>query len=247
MDASRWRMGVVASIALASCLGCTVTEEVVPPMEAAELKKKGIQFKESPKVKPTPEILSDFGDVRAADRDFVRAADLYRRALELDKRHVPAHLGLARLHSVQNRPDRAVEALETAIAEGVKNPEVYYELAVAHARNDNHEPAMSAIEKALAKAPQEQRYLLTQASLLVMAGQPDRGHEVLCRFLTPADAHYRIAAILRERGDQAGSVERLRRALAEDPRHPEAAALLSQLTGEVAHGRAVGGPNSTKG
>ena len=70
------------------------------------------------------------GQIRLADKDYSAARKMYDRALKIDARFAPAHIGLGDAASGANRPDEAVSHYEDALVINSENTEANYKMGL---------------------------------------------------------------------------------------------------------------------
>ena len=82
----------------------------LPPLERSVAELQVIEDK-------TPDVHIELGSAWARGRDYAAAEGSFRRALALDQGATPAWVGLGRLYADRGDAERAISALERAIAE----------------------------------------------------------------------------------------------------------------------------------
>jgi tetratricopeptide (TPR) repeat protein len=81
------------------------------------------------------------------------AADAYRRALALDKRHADAHVNLGRLLAEDGKLPQAIEHYEKALFLDPKHSTAAFNLGIAYEDQGKRAQAIAAYERALASEP----------------------------------------------------------------------------------------------
>jgi tetratricopeptide (TPR) repeat protein len=163
------------------------------------------------------------------NRDEARRA--YQRALEADPKHVPAHLGLARLYELQNDHSRALTSYHTALKLAPDQPRIWFEIGMCHARHKEWKPALEHLRKAHDLDAANPIFSKRLGLCLARAGYPEEALLVLIRVEGEAPAHYTVARMMYQthRDDQCKKYARL--ALVADPKLEGARQLLAELEG----------------
>lgn len=127
-------------------------------------------------------LMPDNADVRtlharALSHDVQASAAIaaYRRALELDRGHLPAMLGLARLYLKRRRYDEAAVLAAQAASHAAKSIEPLQVLADARTLGGDYDGAQAALHQALSICTPDQQadLLLRLSTCLRKAGQPE--------------------------------------------------------------------------
>lgn len=71
----------------------------------------------------SPQPYSILGEIYIEKQDYPVAADMFRRALQIDPEYPDAHFNLARMYALQKNTDRALQALEQALKSGFDEKE----------------------------------------------------------------------------------------------------------------------------
>jgi Tfp pilus assembly protein PilF len=135
-------------------------------------------------------VLAELYDARGRQ---AQAIDVYRRVLRQDPHNVVALNNLACLLALKGEPgEEARQHIESAIAEAGPQPELLDTLALVHLRGGRAEPALKALQQAVAREPSAAKYFhLAQAHLL--AGERPAAKEAyqkaLALGLKGADLH----------------------------------------------------------
>lgn len=166
----------------------------------------------------------------------------YERAIEIDPKHVPAYLGLARLHELSKNHAAAIATYEKALKEVPKEAAVWFEAGMIHAQHKEWEPSLLKLQKAAALAPDNQRVQKTYGMALARAGRID---ECLAK-LTPIDgaaqAHCTVGRMLHHLQQDQQSMQHVRIALQIDPNLKPAQQLLAELEGRAQTATAAADP-----
>jgi len=106
-------------------------------------------------IKPNaPNILVALGNVLLLKKDSVQAEEMYRKALAINKDHVPAHLGLGELYlKFLNKPQEAITAYGRAVEINPKLPSARLALGSAYAATGQIDKAIAEFQVAAKLAP----------------------------------------------------------------------------------------------
>ena len=147
------------------------------------------------------------------------AERMFQKALEGDPKCVAAYAGLAQCHSAQGRTDQAAAALDKGFALDPKSHVLWNEAAVLRAKTGDMEGAVEAAKKAYDAAPNSTLYAENLGTMLAMTGRYGPALEIYAKAFNPAEAHYRIALILKDKGDLRGAEQNFKSTLRYDPQH----------------------------
>lgn len=168
------------------------------PEAKNSIKKVLEQFKEfsaSPELKQMQakaEILLGEIALRTAAPEDAEAA--YRRALELSPDNKSAHVGLAQIYIDQNKLTEAIAESKAAIAAGEDGALLYALLGNAQFRSNQTEAALTSLNEALKREPENRQALRDRAEVFLARKETDRAITDLKKL---ADAEKSAAAFLR--------------------------------------------------
>ncbi|HEX8737029.1 MAG TPA: O-antigen ligase family protein [Pyrinomonadaceae bacterium] len=111
--------------------------------------------------------------------DFARAEDFYRQAIRLNPRNASAYFSYGQQLYFKKQPERAVEMLEKAIANGLDASIAYSYLASAQASAQNPRAAEETIAQALRIYPRSIFLHVRYASFLEKKGETEKSAEQL--------------------------------------------------------------------
>lgn len=157
------------------------------------------------------------------------AERMFQKAIESDPKSVAAYAGLAQCHVAAGKNDLAASALDKGFAIQPKSAILWNEAAVLRAHTNDMEGAVQAAEQALAIEPKSELYTENLGNFLAVSGQYKKALEVYSRMLSTGEAHYRIATVLKEKGDAQGAERHLREALSQQPKHAAARRLMASM------------------
>jgi tetratricopeptide (TPR) repeat protein len=186
-----------------------------------------------------------FGDFRAAagfasenspaqQKQFREdAKQAYLKALEIDSKHMPAYLALARLLQGCDDQAGAVAVFERALQVSGQDPALWHELGMCHCRAKNWSTAIEGLQKACLLDPNNKPYSTALAFALARAGRYDESYAALRRLSSEAKAHYDLARMLRHLDQIDLARKHVMIALQKDPKQPGAKALLDELNSKA--------------
>lgn len=158
-----------------------------------------------------------------------QARRAYQQALKLDAQYLPAYKGLARLYEAIQDHDRAVETYRRGLQIHPRDPELWHQLGMCHARRKEWQPALEALQKAVELDPENRRFLNDFGLCLARAGRYQDALQVLKGTGGDAHAHYTLARMLEHLGLPEPSKGHLRLALQHKPDLEPARQMLSRL------------------
>ena len=112
-------------------------------------------------------------------RNWRAAVGGYRRVVELDAKHLQAHLHLAQIYLMANIPGKAGEEVDTAKSINGDDSGVYTMEGALDARQGNVESAMMEAKKALQRDPKNIDAIMLLSSLYVRTKQPEEAIALL--------------------------------------------------------------------
>jgi tetratricopeptide (TPR) repeat protein len=147
------------------------------------------------------------------------AERMFQKVLEGDPKCVAAYAGMAQCHSLQGRTEQAAAALDKGFALDPKSHVLWNEAAVLRAKTGDMDGAVEAAKKAYDAAPTSTLYAENLGTMLAMTGRYGPALEVYAKAFNMAEAHYRVALILKDKGDLRGAEQNFKSTLRHDPQH----------------------------
>jgi Flp pilus assembly protein TadD len=179
--------------------------------------------------KATPKMLVDFGYVHMAAGKLSEACQHFERAIDVDPKHTPAYVALAKAKVAMGHPDQAIVLLTQALETQPKDAALWNELGIAYTKLEKYPEATSALEKATQFDRKSELYLSNLAGVQVVTGNVDRAYALYSQFLSAADARVRIASIMQGQGRLDEERNQLEMAIEADPTHQTAHMMLQRL------------------
>jgi tetratricopeptide (TPR) repeat protein len=164
----------------------------------------------------------------------VEAQQKYEQALKAEPNDLTAMVSLARLHDRQGNGPQAVELYQRAIKAYPKTALVHNDLGLCYARQQQWARATESLNSAIALQPANPKYRNNMATVMVEMGRPDDALKQLTSVNPPAVAHYNLAYLLQQKGQNELAVAHLQQAIATDASLGPAHEMLAQLTGGAA-------------
>lgn len=179
--------------------------------------------------KPRPQFYITMAQLQVRKDDLRGAEANFQKALSLDPKCVAAYAGLGRIYDTQHDYLKAEKTYQAGLKAHPKSVLLWNDLGLCHAHAGRLDAAIKAFEKAVSLAPENSMYHNNLGTVMAMAGMPEEalGHFGLA--VGPADAHYNVAYLLKQRGLHEQAVPYLKKALQLNPQHAAAANLLAQL------------------
>lgn len=137
--------------------------------------------------------------------------------LAIDAKSVDVVLGQARLDQIGGRKVEAEAGFRRAVRMDNASGRALDALGQFYVDQKRWNDAIATLQKASACAPDDASVRCHYAIALAKSGQISQAIPMLRSAMEPADVHYHIGVILRERGDLAGSEEQFDMALRENP------------------------------
>ncbi len=232
---------------LVSAAGCTPSSPYVRPSDTQVIEvEKPVETKAKSKGKrqPTPEACVKFGDFilresaapgrsEAEQRQMLdQARRAYQQALQIDAKYLPAHRGLAQVYLAEGDHEHAISSYQASLKIFPRDPSLWCELGMAHARNKEWQPAITALSKACDLAPQDRQLAHALGNCLARAGAYDQSLECFLRVDSEARAHYNVGRMLLHMKQNELALQHLRFAVQKEPELKEARELLSRIEGD---------------
>ena len=190
---------------------------------------------EIPKVGPGVYLAA--GRMHEGKGDLEGAEKQYERALQVGPNDLNSLVTMARLKDKQNKYDTAVLYYQKALAAHPKSGLVHNDLGLCYARHQQLAAAQRELTEAVALTPDNSMYRNNLAAVLVEGNRDAEAYQVLAAVNPPAVAHYNLAFLLNQRGNNESAAAHLQQALQIDPSLAAAQALLAQV--QPAGGTAV--------
>jgi tetratricopeptide (TPR) repeat protein len=190
------------------------------------------QFDSPPKAQPGkhPESFMAMGQFYLEMKRYPLAERMFDKAIADDPKCIGAYAGLAKCHSEAGQTQKAADAINKGFAIDPKSPVLWNEAAVLRAKTNDYDGAVEAAEQAVAAAPTIGLYRENLGNLLAVTGRYKKAFEAYSKALSPADAYYRIALVLKDRGDLKGAESHLKQALAQDSAHDASRRMLTAMS-----------------
>lgn len=207
--------------------------------ESAPAAKAGPEGENGPTHKASTWVA--FGDFRASAgfspeytpqqqkqfRDDARKA--YQSALEIDPKHQPAFLALARLQQASEDYAGAVATFHKALALNGKDAPTWYELGLCLCRQKNWNEAVGCLAKAVEQTPGNRQYSMTLGYTLARAGRWNDSLALLAQVQGEARAHYDMARMLEHLNQPALARQQCLLAIQKDTSLPGVREFLAKL------------------
>jgi tetratricopeptide (TPR) repeat protein len=239
--------GLAAALGAAGCQHATGPAPSLTTTTTMRVTADGTPIKpvaELPKRQPKPETCVAYATFRAAEakaadcppldrQQFREQARLaYQQALQIDPKHVPAYLGLARLYADEDDQSHALETYQKGLKAVPKEAALWYELGLYQGRRKEWGPALESLGKAAELQPESAQYSNALGYGLARVGQYDEALACFQRVNGEGRAHYKLARMLQHLGENDLARRHLELALEKDPRLADAQSLLRELDGQ---------------
>jgi tetratricopeptide (TPR) repeat protein len=182
-------------------------------------------------------------EAQAHLRDEARQA--YQAALKQDPNNADAYRHLARLYTKVGDYERAFDTYQKAMAKHPKDASLWYDLGLCHHRRKDLAESVKCFNKALEIEPENREYMKKLGFTIAYMGQTEQGLSLLTRAQGAALAHYGIARVLIQQGQNEQAQQHLKLALRENAQLESARELLAGLANpnpNVSQRGAIGDP-----
>lgn len=215
-------------------IGSAVKKATTSVTGALALKPKVVKAADPVALSSMPDkinadVFYQAGQLAESKGNSATAIKQYTRALEVDARHLPSLISLARLHDRENKFTEAERLYRQAIEAEPENAMAYNDLGLCLARHDRDEEAIVALRHAVSLEPDRALYRNNLATVLVDLGRVQEAWNELSGAHAPAVAHYNLGYLLYEKGDRAQAREQLLLACQSDSGLTQAHDMLARL------------------
>lgn len=145
---------------------------------------------------PSPEFYVTTARVELAAGNVVGEEKMYKEALRLDAKYLPAQLGLARMYDRRGNLETAMQYYVQAVKDHPESPTAYNDLGLCCARQQRFKESLEALNRAIGLAPDRALYRNNIATVLVQSGQIDEAFRNLALVHDDATAHYNVGFLL---------------------------------------------------
>jgi tetratricopeptide (TPR) repeat protein len=170
------------------------------------------------------------------DRERLREAarQAYLRALELDPKYIPAHIGLANWYDTAGNHEKALATYAQAAKVAPKDKGLWFQLGMCHARHKEWDLAIESLRKAHELDPDNRPCTKTLGLCLARAGRCDESVNCLEAVESKAEAECTVARMLHHMNQDEASRQHAQLALQSNPTLTEARELLEEIEGQTA-------------
>jgi tetratricopeptide (TPR) repeat protein len=228
----------------------------VPPPAATAAKEA-----DRPKKKPTPATcvaagqflereatLSKIATPLEKQQELDKARRAYQQALSLNPNYIPAYCALGHLYADLGDYERAWDTYQKGLKKNAKDPGLWHDVGMFHARKKEWDPAISCLSKAVEFDPENRQYTNALGFCLARAGRYQESLSLFGKSCGQAVAYYNVGRMLHHNQQDELSRQYLQQALRLNPNFPEAEQLLASLDaaagGTVTVGFQEGGPGN---
>jgi tetratricopeptide (TPR) repeat protein len=161
----------------------------------------------------------------------------YLKAIEIDPKHLPAYVGLARLQQACENHAGAAATYERAVQVAPQDAGLWFAQGMCQCRVRNWDAAVQCLHKACDLDPGDRQYSTTLGLTLARAGMYNESFAVLARQYGEARAHSDLARMLHHLHQPELARQQATLALSKDPAQQAARELLAALDKAGANGR----------
>lgn len=221
-------------------------------MQLGDLKLARADMEAALKAAPnTPGSYTNLAAVAANENRLDEAAQLYERALSIDRVHFDALAGIIKIYAATKRTNEAHARVDQALSTQPNNPALHYLKAQAYGTSEpgvvkneaqlqeDARQAETALRRAIEIDPDFIAAYESLAALFVNLRQPDRAlaeyHKIAERRPDDAKSYTMMGMVEESRGNYDAAINHYRRTLQIDPESPIAANNLAVLYAD--HGK----------
>lgn len=179
-----------------------------------------------------PKVRLAWAALQERDGNLVAARTSYQMVLDQDPKSLDALLGLARLDYLANRPDEAEHGFKRAVALAPESPEPLDAIGQFYAEQQRWPEAISALNGAVERGPNEKAYRYHLAVALAKSGDVAESLPHFNQSVGIAEAHYNVGLILYEKGESAAAEEQFLQAVIKNPQLEQAQTWLDEIRRE---------------
>jgi hypothetical protein len=154
----------------------------------------------------------------------------YEKAVSVDPKYLPGHLGLARHWEMRDRHDLAVHFYDECLKLAPKDAGLFYEAGMCQAKHKEWEAALARLSKAVELDPENRACAMNFALCLARSERFDESLAWLRKLQPEAEAQFTLARMMHHLGRYDLCMEHVRQSLNADPMFIPAQQLLSDLT-----------------
>lgn len=155
------------------------------------------------------------------------AKEIYRRAMQIDPKCMPAYLGMTRLCNGLGEYEQAILACDAGLARNPKEAALWYERGMCLGRMKRFDDGLMSLMRGAQAEPTNPVYTKSVGLMLARLGRGDEAVAWLGKVMPEADARYNVGQMMDHigRGDEAARQMQL--ALRVNPEHEAARAALA--------------------
>ncbi len=146
-----------------------------------------------------------------------KAEQQYRMALEIEATNAEALLGLGHLLDRQRRFPEATELYQRACQHHPQEAACFNDLGLCLARQQRLDESVSTLNQAVQLQPQRKLYRNNLAAILIEMQRNEEAFGHLAAVHGPAVAHFNLAHLLHQKGNQPGAIFHFQQAAQADP------------------------------
>ena len=178
-----------------------------------------------------PDVYVGLGRLYESQNKPAEAVAQYQKALSISPSDLGAMVSLARLYDRRGESAKAIDYYHKAIKANPKSALAHNDLGLCYARQKQYQQATESLNKAIALQPTNPKYRNNMATVMVELGRTDEAYKQLAAINSEAVAHYNLAYLLEQKGQNGPAILHLQQAISRDPSLAPAHEMLAQLTG----------------
>jgi tetratricopeptide (TPR) repeat protein len=194
----------------------------------------------APSGKPGPNVFVAVAQMHERSGDFDEAEASYRKALELDAKHLEALIGFARLEDRRSNFEAATRLYQRAIKLHPKEASAHNDLGLCYHRRGKLPEATRELKRAVELEGENKLYRNNLAAVYVEQGQEQNALAQLTAAHGNSVAHYNLGYLLMQKQKQGAALEQFQLAAQMDPNLIAAQQWVAKLSATSPYASQVG-------
>lgn len=186
----------------------------------------------APTGKPGPNVFVAVAQMHEGNGNFDEADAGYRKALQLDPKHLGALVGYARLEDRRSNFEAATRLYQRAMKAHPKDAAVHNDMGLCYHRRGMLPDATRELKRAVELEGDSKLYRNNLAAVYVEQGKNNEALAQLTAAHGVSVGHYNLGYLLLQKGDRAGALQQFQTAASKDPQLSAAQQWVAKLSGQ---------------
>jgi tetratricopeptide (TPR) repeat protein len=166
--------------------------------------------------KPSPNVFVAVAQMHERSNNFEEADAAYRKALQLDGKHLDALVGYARLEDRRSNYEAATRLYQRAMKAHPKDASIHNDLGLCYHRRGMLPDATRELKRAVDLDNDSKLYRNNLAAVYVEQGKSNDALSQLVAAHGVSVGHYNLGYLLLQKGDRAGALQQFQTAADKD-------------------------------